>query len=64
METLLDLPWSESTVDQLDIKQARSQLDHDHYGMEEVKKRIVEFLAVRQLKNSLKGAWVAWLMHS
>lgn len=52
---MLDLPWSESTVDQLDIKKARLQLDADHYGMEKVKNRIVEFLAVRQLKNSLKG---------
>lgn len=63
METLLDLPWSKSTVDMLDIQQARIILDSDHYGLEKVKKRIVEYLAVRKLKNtsSLKGELVGKL---
>ena len=55
LEILLDLPWSISTPDDLDISQARKVLDADHYGLEKVKKRVLEFLAVRQLKNSLKG---------
>jgi len=55
LETLLDLPWSHSTDDHLDIGKAREDLDTDHYGLEKVKKRILEFLAVRQLKNTLKG---------
>lgn len=55
LETLLDLPWSQETSDLLNVSKARQDLDADHYGMEKVKKRIVEFLAVRQLKNSLKG---------
>lgn len=52
---LLDLPWSKRTSDTLDIKKARLDLNHDHYGLEKVKKRILEYLAVAQLKNSLKG---------
>ena len=55
LETLLSLPWSETTPDVLDINKAREDLDNDHYGLEEVKKRILEYLAVRKLKNSLKG---------
>lgn len=39
----------------LDIAKARKDLDEDHYGLEDVKKRIMEYLAVRKLKNSLKG---------
>lgn len=55
LETLLDLPWNKTTTDKLDIKKAREDLDYDHYGLESVKKRILEYLAVRKLKNSLKG---------
>ena len=55
LETLLSLPWSETTPDVLDINKAREDLDNDHYGHDEVKKRILEYLAVRKLKNSLKG---------
>ena len=58
LETLLDLPWTECSEDKLAISEARIQLDADHYGMDKVKKRVIEFLAVRQLKNSLKGACV------
>ena len=52
---LLDLPWSKRTPDTLDINKARHDLNNDHYGLEKVKKRILEYLAVLQLKNSLKG---------
>jgi ATP-dependent Lon protease len=55
LETLLDLPWSESTEDNLDIPHARVVLDEDHYGLDKVKKRIVEYLAVCKLKNDMKG---------
>ena len=55
LDTLLELPWSKSTTDRLDLTQARQDLDKDHYGLQKVKNRIMEFLAVRKLKNSLKG---------
>ena len=52
---MADLPWNAFTVDKIDITKAREDLDADHYAMTEVKKRILEYLAVRQLKNSLRG---------
>jgi ATP-dependent Lon protease len=55
VEWILDLPWSAATQDSLDIPHAESILDHDHYGLEKVKKRIVEYLAVRKLKNDMRG---------
>jgi ATP-dependent Lon protease len=55
VETLLDLPWSEGTPDNLNIPHARSVLNEDHYGLKKVKKRIVEYLAVRKLKKDMKG---------
>ncbi|XP_066019185.1 lon protease homolog 2, peroxisomal [Pocillopora verrucosa] len=55
LEWMVDLPWSKETTDKLDISQARADLDHDHYGLEKLKKRVIEYLAVRKLKNSLKG---------
>ncbi len=51
LEWLADLPWSKSTVDQLDIIRAEQVLDEDHYGLEKVKRRILDFLAVLQLKK-------------
>ncbi len=50
LDWILALPWSERTEDRLDMKFAQHVLDEDHYGLEKVKERIVEFLAVRQLK--------------
>ncbi|MFP4599438.1 MAG: endopeptidase La [Persicimonas sp.] len=55
VETLLDVPWSEQTTDKLNINDAREILDEDHYDLDKVKKRIVEYLAVRQLKKDMKG---------
>ena len=55
VETLLDVPWHKQTQDKLDIKEARKILDEDHYDLDKVKKRIVEYLAVRKLKNDMKG---------
>ncbi|XP_012937014.1 lon protease homolog 2, peroxisomal [Aplysia californica] len=55
LELMTELPWSRGTKDTLDIVQAKQDLDADHYGLDKLKKRVLEYLAVRQLKNSLKG---------
>ncbi|XP_072278565.1 lon protease homolog 2, peroxisomal [Pyxicephalus adspersus] len=55
LELMSELPWSKSTRDRLDIRAARILLDNDHYAMTKLKKRVLEYLAVRQLKNNLKG---------
>ncbi|MDQ0232795.1 endopeptidase La [Metabacillus malikii] len=55
IEWLLSLPWSNATEDRLDISIAEDILDKDHYGLEKVKERVIEYLAVQQLTNSLKG---------
>lgn len=55
LEWLGDLPWHESTPDVLDVRRVREVLDARHYGLEPVKKRIIEFLAVRKLKADMKG---------
>jgi ATP-dependent Lon protease len=52
---MIELPWSKSSKDALDVTQARKILDEDHYGLDKVKQRVIEYLAVRQLKNTLKG---------
>ncbi len=55
IQTLLDLPWGEYTQDNLDLSNARNVLDDDHFGLEEVKERILEHLAVLKLKGDLKS---------
>ncbi len=55
LNLLLDLPWDECTTDNLDLKRARQQLDNDHYGLDEVKERILEHLAIIKLKGDLKS---------
>ena len=55
LEWLVELPWSKQTEDDLDIKHARNVLDEDHYDLEEVKERILEYLAVRKLNPSSPG---------
>jgi ATP-dependent Lon protease len=55
IQTLLDLPWGEFTEDNLDLGNARQVLDNDHFGLEEVKERILEHLAVLKLKGDLKS---------
>ncbi len=55
LDWLVSVPWSASTDDNLDIKHARSVLDEDHFDLEKVKERILEFLAVRKLKSDTKG---------
>ena len=55
LNTLLDLPWNECTKDNLDLKHAQKILDKDHYGIEKVKERILEYLAVLKLKGDMKS---------
>ncbi|CAN5515529.1 endopeptidase La [soil metagenome] len=54
-ETILDLPWGHYSEDKLDIKRAHTVLDEDHYGLDDVKKRIIEYLAVLKLKGDMKA---------
>jgi ATP-dependent Lon protease len=54
LDWLVTLPWSDLSEDNLDIKNAREVLDHDHYGLEDVKERLLEFLAVRKLRQDRK----------
>jgi len=55
LDWLLDLPWMKSTEDNLDIDSVSDHLEEDHFGLEKVKKRILEYLAVRKLKNDMRG---------
>ena len=55
LDWLIELPWSRQTKDKLSIKQASKILDEDHYNLEKVKERILEYLAVRKLKKKMKG---------
>jgi ATP-dependent Lon protease len=55
LEIMTDLPWSKASVDNLDLKKAQQILDEDHYGLDRVKERIIEALAVRKLKEKPKG---------
>ncbi len=55
LDWIIHLPWNESTRDRLDLRQARTVLDKDHYDLEKIKERIIEYLAVRKLKKDLKG---------
>ncbi|HNQ78086.1 MAG TPA: endopeptidase La [Acidobacteriota bacterium] len=55
LDWLIELPWNKHTKDRLDVKRAQAILDEDHYGLKKVKDRIIEYLAVQQLKKDLKG---------
>jgi ATP-dependent Lon protease len=55
LDWILDLPWTNATEDNMEIAEVRRVLDEDHYGLDKVKKRIVEYLAVRKLKKDKKG---------
>ena len=52
---MLDLPWDDYTLDLYDLRKAKKILDHDHYGMNKVKERILEYLAVLKLKGDMKS---------
>src|SRR5437867_4302962 len=55
LDILVGLPWSKETKDNLDLRKARAILDEDHYGLEQIKERLLEYLAVRKLKPKMKG---------
>ncbi len=55
LDLMLDLPWDEYTKDSYDLKKAKKVLDHDHYGMNKIKERILEYLAVLKLKGDMKS---------
>lgn len=55
LDVLLDMPWDKKTMEKLDIKYAAEILDRDHYSLEKVKERVLEYLAVRKMKNGLHG---------
>ena len=55
LDWLVDMPWSKSSKDVIDIKKAKQVLDKDHYGLDNVKKRILEYLSVRKLNPKMKG---------
>lgn len=55
LDTILDLPWNKKTEEKLDIGNATKILARDHYGLEKVKERVLEYLAVRKMKNGLRG---------
>ena len=55
LELLLDLPWNEFTKDNFDLKRAQKVLDKDHFGLDKVKQRIIEYLAVLKLKHDMKA---------
>lgn len=55
LDWIVDLPWDKETKEKIDIKRAREILDQDHFGLTDVKERILEFIAIRKLTNSMKG---------
>jgi ATP-dependent Lon protease len=55
LEWLADMPWSKSTTDKIDVEATRRCLDEDHFGLEKIKKRIIEYMAVRKLRGDKKG---------
>ncbi len=55
LDCIAELPWNKKTEDFIDLKKAKEVLDHDHYGLEKVKDRIIEYLAVKKMTNSLNG---------
>ncbi|MGI6285327.1 Lon protease 1 [Moorella humiferrea] len=61
LDWLLSLPWNKQTRDRLDIKVAERILDEDHYGLKEVKDRILEYLAIRQLAKKMKGPIICFV---
>jgi ATP-dependent Lon protease len=55
LDWILDLPWNKKTEEIIDLNQSQEILDEDHYGLEKVKERVIEYIAIRKLKNDLKG---------
>ena len=55
LELMTELPWNKSSPERIDLTKSKQDLDNDHYGLEKLKRRVLEYLAVRQLRNNLKG---------
>jgi ATP-dependent Lon protease len=55
LDWILDLPWNKKTEEIIDLNRSQEILDEDHYGLEKVKERVIEYIAIRKLKNDLKG---------
>ncbi len=61
LDWILELPWKETTEDNLDIRAAEKVLNEDHYGLDTIKERILEFLSVKKLKKSMKGSIICFV---
>ena len=62
LDLFLDLPWNEFSKDKFDLKRAMRILDSDHYGLDDVKKRIIEYLAVLKLRNDMKSPILCFMV--
>ena len=58
LDWILDLPWNKKTEEIIDLNRSQEILDEDHYGLEKVKERVIEYIAIRKLKMTLKGLFV------
>jgi ATP-dependent Lon protease len=61
LELLADLPWNKKTQDTIDIKKAKEKLEQDHFGLDQVKKRIIEYLSVMKIKGDLKAPIICFV---
>ncbi len=61
LDWLIELPWNKYSKDNLNLKNAKKQLDEDHYGLKKIKQRILEYLAVRKLKSQMKGPIICFI---
>jgi len=61
VETIIELPWNKKSKESLDIKKAKEILDEDHYSLDKIKERILEFLAVKKLNNNIKGSIICFV---
>lgn len=61
VETIIELPWNKKSKESLDIKKAKKILDEDHYSLDKIKERILEFLAVKKLNNNIKGSIICFV---
>jgi ATP-dependent Lon protease len=61
LEWIIDLPWSKSSTDRLDIATARKVLNDDHHGLEKIKTRIIEYLSIKKLKKDMRGPILCFL---
>ena len=60
LDVCLELPWNQRSEDRVDVAEGRKALDQDHFGLQKVKERILEYLAVRQINPDARGRSSAW----